>query len=103
MARSAAATALVTEYSAELRIHTRYVTPSSVRVENRSRTFWSRWKSWANQSPNEPKRSPMDFVEAMNNQKSGSRKYARNASMNSVGTTLGRRPAGRRWNREAVR
>ena len=34
--------ALVTEYSAELRIHTRYVPPSSVRVANRSWTFWSR-------------------------------------------------------------
>jgi hypothetical protein len=64
----------VTAYRNELRIHTRYVPPSSVRVAKRSRTFWKKWKSSANHSPNEPKRSFVAFVDATTIQNSGSRK-----------------------------
>ena len=64
----------MTEYSAELRIHTRYVPPSSVRVANRSRTFWKKWKSSANHSPNVLNRSLVCLVEATTSQNSGNRK-----------------------------
>ena len=59
--------------------------------------FWIRLKSWANHSPNELKRSLGDFDEATNSQNSGSRKYAKNASMNSsdANDRRGRRPARR--------
>src|SRR6476646_4907675 len=71
----------------ELRIHSRYEPPSTERAANRSRTFWARWKSWANHSPKESNRSLPDFVAETTSQNSGSRKYARNASMNSWAAT----------------
>ena len=60
--------------------------------------FWTRLRSPENHNPNVLKRSPIDFVEATSSQKSGSRKYAKNASMNSSDANdhRGPRPPGRR-------
>jgi hypothetical protein len=54
--------------------------------------FCTRLKSFANHSPNELKRSGVALVEATKSQKSGSRKYAKNASMNSSDANDQRRP-----------
>ena len=71
---NAAITALVTEYRNELRSHTRYVPPSSVRISNRPRTLSTKWFSSANHSPNPLKRSLVCLVEATISQNSGSAK-----------------------------
>src|SRR3954454_5050169 len=66
-----------------LRRHGQNTTTS---LANVSLMFWVRWKPWTH-SPKELNRSCSDLVDEISSQTSGIRKYTRNASMNSVGTT----------------